>query len=169
MERLERSGILAVLPKDDMKMLVDDSVNGWKPIVNVDGWLETDSPFLVMLGVSGCGKTVASGHMIAKLGGVYVHTRTVERVFSSSFGEPLIEQERIKKARYAVVDDLDTETDHEKFKGAFYEIIDARQSKRTIFTSNLNRRDFNNVYKDARIQRRLERAKFVVAKNVGKK
>lgn len=158
-----------MLPKEDIKMLVNNKTKKRKPIVVVDMWLKTNLPFLVMLGVSGCGKTVASGYMISIVGGTYVHTRTMERVFASSFGEPLDKQQNIKTIRYAVIDDLDTEDNHERFQGALYEVIDARQGKRTILTSNLNRRVFNEVYSDVRLQRRLERAKFVVVKDVNEK
>jgi len=150
-------------------MLVTNETKKWKPIVVVEMWLKTDFPFLVLLGVSGGGKTVASGYMISMVGGLYVHTRSMERYFASSFGEPLDKQQSIKMARYAVIDDLDTEDNHEKFQGALYEVIDSRQSKKTILTSNLNRKGFNEVYNDVRLQRRLERAKFVVVKDVNKK
>jgi DNA replication protein DnaC len=145
-------------------MLINNSVERWPPIVYVDGWLKTNITFLVILGFSGCGKTVASGFMLAEFGGIYVHARSLARIFAGSFGESFEMQERIKTARYVVIDDLNTEENHNRFKGALYEVIDARQSRRTILTSNLNRKAFDEVYKDARIQRRLERAKFVVVK-----
>lgn len=151
-----------MLPVVDVRMLVANKERKRRAITCIDGWLETDCPFLVMLGFSGCGKTIATGHMIASLGGVYVHTRNLERIFSASFGEPLYEQERIKKARYAVIDDLDTEIDSVRFCGSLYEVIDARQGKRTVLTSNINRKRFDEIYSDERIQRRLKRAKFYV-------
>lgn len=149
-------------------MLINNSVKQWEPIALVNVWLKTNLPFLVMLGFSGCGKTVGCGSMIARLGGLYVHARTLDRIFAGNFGESLEQQHQIKAARYVVIDDLDTENNHERFKGVLYEVIDARQSRRTIFTSNLNRKAFDEVYKDARIQRRLERAKFAVIKNADK-
>lgn len=154
-----------MLPVEDVKMLVDNHLKKQKALIVVKAWLETDSSFLVMLGFSGCGKTVASGYMLANKGGVYVHARSLERIFAASFGEQLEQQERIKSARYAVIDDLDTEDDPRRFVGMLYEVIDARQSKRTIFTSNVNRKRFDSIYGDVRIQRRLERAKFVVIKS----
>lgn len=157
-----------MLPEEDVRMLVDSNIARWKPIGFIDAWLETDLPFLVMLGFPGCGKTVGCANMIARLGGVYVHTRDLERIFASSFSNRA-EQQRIKSARYAAIDDLGTEVNRERFVGALYEVIDLRQSKRTIFTSNLKRKFFDTIYKDSRIQRRLKRAKFVVIKDVDKK
>lgn len=157
-----------MLPEEDVKMLVDSNIARWKPIGFIDAWLEADLPFLVMFGFPESGKTVGCANMIARFGGVYVHTRDLERIFASSFSDRA-EQQRIKTARYVAIDDLGTEVNRERFVGALYEIIDSRQSRRTIFTSNLKRKSFDTIYKDSRIQRRLKRAKFVVIKDVDKK
>lgn len=145
-------------------MIIFDRYQKTKCVTAVLKWIDkTYGGFLGLLGTVGCGKTMAGIIALSLRTGYYVTARRLERVFSANFGPDRKEQERLVDCKFLVVDDLGTERDLTTFAGVFYEVVDLRQGhgRSTIFTSNLDKKQFFERYNDPRLERRLKRAIFI--------
>lgn len=166
-KRLDSAGIHkgSVITDSDWFDVVLDRLDDTRSLKAVRLWhSRSKDPYLVLLGVPGCGKTVASSWAIAKVGGYYLSAKQAERTFAAQFGDAVDEQARIiAKLGLVVVDDIGTETNRDMFVAALFEILNGRQGgdRRTILTSNLTKDEFDAEYDDPRIVSRLRRATFI--------
>jgi DNA replication protein DnaC len=156
-ERLRRAGVAL---RDEVAELCRDSALGATEAVEaVRGWWEDrPTPWLVLSGRTGSGKTVAAASAIADTGGVWMRADDVVRAFSGMFGDPLEKQERAKIAYLLVLDDIGSELDAARMLPALLELIDTRISARgrpTICTTNLTKKEFAERYANDRLNSRM--------------
>lgn len=162
-ERLQNAGLDGVVTDEDFRRIVRNQLDATRSLQLVQGWLQGPSPFLVLLGPAGRGKTVACAWAIAEEAGRYMTAKKLERLFLAQYGAVLEEQDRAMRYRgLLVVDDVGTELKRDEFTSSLYEVVNARQGagRRTILTTNLSRKEFEARYRDARLLSRLRRAEF---------
>lgn len=144
-ERRVREQLVEPLPitDEDRAAIVADALEDTHALRLVRRWLEArPSPWLVLLGGTGTGKTVAAAWAIAHAHGAYISATQLRALMTRAVwdGDDLPDAAR---SRLLVLDDLgaEKETDPEKFQAALFELLNRRQSERTrtIITSNLSR------------------------------
>lgn len=139
--RFDASG--AAVASDDRLAILDGKLGSTAALEAVRGWFAQcdrgahNPRFLVLLGSVGIGKTVAAAWALHELGGAYVVAnmlhgrlhppRGAERPAASLLDERLV-----------VLDDIGTEM-HDRFRGALFELVNARQRAGllTILTGNV--------------------------------
>jgi DNA replication protein DnaC len=159
------AGAAGAITNSDWFLIATDQLEETRSVRAVRAFVrDLDASYLVLTGVTGCGKTVASVWGIAQVGGYYLDAKHLERTFASQFGEPVAEQQKIlSKIGLVVIDDVGTETNRETFMSSLFEVLNRRQGggRKTILTANETREHFLQAYGDARIASRLKRATFV--------
>lgn len=119
-------------------------------------WLELKSPFLVLSGVKGCGKTCAALGAVAERGGRVMGVLEVVRAWRNEHDEAKALRDTILAVPFLVLEDLGTETEEPVASVAFHALVDRRQSRRrTIITTNLDRAALDRRY-DERTLARLD-------------
>lgn len=122
----------------------------------VSAWLEVASPFLVLTGERGSGKTCAALGAVAERGGRVMPVLEVVRAWRNEHAEAQSLRETIIAVPFLVLEDLGTEADDPASAVAFHALVDRRQSRRrTIITTNLDRAALEHRY-DARTFARLD-------------
>lgn len=145
------------------------SGSGLRPLLSLRAaqrWLtRPDAPgTLVLVGGTGCGKSVAAGWVIANgpASNVYRSANDTVRVFAGFFGEAAEQQDLMCSCKLLVLDDVATELDAERMCAALVEIVEKRKGLRTLITTNANQADWVKRYPDERLHSRLrECAVFV--------
>lgn len=165
-ERLKSSGVINHITKTMAFRIVRNKADDTKFLSTVKKWIanrDSKISFFVMFGTVGRGKTVASAYWLSRMRGLYTQARQLERVFAAQYGPYIEEQDRILNTKNLVIDDLGLEQNPQTFCGSLVEIIDYRQgsNKKTILTTNLTRKQFNDRYPDPRLHSRLSRCVFV--------
>jgi hypothetical protein len=106
----------------------------------VSTWLELDSPFLVLQGEQGSGKTCAVLGAVGELGGRVVGILDVVRAWRNETPEAQALRDVILGVPFLVVEDVGTEREEEIAAVALHAVVDRRQSRRrTAITTNLDR------------------------------
>lgn len=134
----------------------------------VDEWLATKTPFLVLRGGVGTGKTVASAYAIARTFGAYVPARRLRSLVTRDTWD--LDGGNRERGNYdpfeasslVVLDDLGAEADDAvKFNDALLELVEWRQvpGKRLIITTNLTRDRIRERYDARFVDRLIESAK----------
>jgi len=162
--RMKSAGLEGSITDEDWTMVVHQSLKDTRSVQAVSAWLETKTPYLALFGTTGCGKTLACAIGLAAVGGRYVHTKRLERLFLAQFG-PALEEQEVLMNRHGllVIDDIGTELHPDTFASSLYEVLDRRQGagRRTIITANMPKGDFEKRYGDARLLSRMKRADVV--------
>lgn len=165
-ERLE--SVEVELPYLAHKAVVDDAglANGTS-LEAVRRWLpRRDLPaMLVLSGTHGCGKTVACAWAVASTADsvAWSNALDLERTFAASFGPDATEQQRIRKARLTVLDDLGTEKDPAKMATTLFEIIESRKQRKTLVTTNMSKEKWLARYADVRLHSRYKESLIFVS------
>lgn len=145
LERRQREAVVATLPltDDDRRRIVSDELDETHALRVVKRWLEVRaSPWLVLLGGTGTGKTVAACYAAARECGTYISATRLRPLLTRAVwdGE---EMPREALSSLVVLDDIgaEREADADKFRAVLCELLNARQGMRTrmIITSNLTR------------------------------
>lgn len=173
-ERKARAACVEHLPitDADREAIADGTLEPTLALRAVQRWLEVKpSPWLVLIGGTGTGKTVAAAYAMAAAASRFQSSAYI----SATRLRPMLtravwdgdEMPREATAGLVVLDDLgaEKETDPEKFRAALCELLNTRQSMRTrtIITSNLTRQRLGDpsVY-GARVVDRLNHLAQVV-------
>lgn len=168
-DRLEREHVPLV---DSMRAALISS-NGLDELPNlqqVQRWLHRPDakPWLVLVGMTGCGKSVSAAWAIAN--GPHSHAwrsrRAVIQTFAGYFGPAAADQELMYRCKLLVLDDIGTETEAERMGQALGELLEQRKGLKTLVTTNLTRKEWELRYPDPRLHSRLrESAVFFTDKS----
>jgi DNA replication protein DnaC len=166
-ENLFRANLIAALEPHVRDALIDGKLGSdGLSLRAVRKWVSTPSAprGIALQGGTGCGKTVACAFAIAELGGQIRSAAQVVRSFGSKAGHAVEDQELMLSCRLLLLDDLGAEhpRDREWMVVALRELLESRQSLRTLITTNLSRSALSQAYADERIASRLERVVWVV-------
>lgn len=156
------------LPDDVVDLMLGGQLGNSPAMQAVAKWkAEARTPWLIIGGVNGCGKTVAMADHVRRVDGArWVRSDDIIRLFAGFFGDAREQQLALRDAALVGIDELGTETDPQRLLPALLELLDARCSVRatpTICTTNLKRSDFAAHYgNNGRLNSRLnELATFV--------
>lgn len=153
------------LPPEMFRALVKgESLKRTKALDGVTQWLTTPDapPVLVLAGPTGSGKTVAMAYALAELEARWITCTQLTRRSVANFGDEAEEYESTLRARALCVDDVGTERmAAEPVTSMLVELLEKRQSTRTVITTNLSGSDFVKRYGDARLRSRLLRVRWV--------
>jgi hypothetical protein len=120
-------------------------------------------PVLVLAGSTGTGKSTAAAWWLAEVGGRLERATAIATAWDSSTVTAQERRESACSTRCLVLDDVGTEP--VRYRGAMAEalreLMEARQSLRTLVTTNLTRSQFAARYPDGRLDSRLSRAAWV--------
>lgn len=131
------------IPAEDVAAIRSGTLTDTHALRVAKRWLSAaPSPWLVLSGAPGTGKTLAAAYAAGECGGVYVtatelHALLVGLKWRPNEVAPLAHV--LASCALLVIDDLGVETDsEEKFEGVFYDLLNDRQALRTIITTNLS-------------------------------
>lgn len=161
-ERLEQAGALQSVALDVRNAIVNGTLQPTtRSLVIVQRWIaNADAPAcLALRGGTGSGKTVASAWLLAQRGGYLRSAQQVVRAFASRSIESVREQETMLRCALLVLDDLGTEHERDRkwMTLALRELLESRQSARTLITTNLTLDQALAAYDDERIASRAQR------------
>lgn len=116
-----------------------------------------ERPALVLVGGTGCGKSVAAAWVLAQLGGVWLPAELACRNFAANFGEGYAQQTIARNCPMLMLDDVGTESDGARMLQVLTELLDSRKSRRhrTIITTNLTKARFEARYRNERLGSRM--------------
>lgn len=120
--------------------------------------------YMVLLGLTGRGKTAAAGWLLAEEGGYYVTADELRRKVVSPSWKDRDWLDHFCQGHCVVIDDLGTEVDAAGANAALFEVVNRRLPMRrafTVLTGNLNEEEFRARY-DSRTIRRLEDAGTII-------
>lgn len=142
---LQASGILEVLPDDDVRALCDDTLDDTEALKRVREFMaqtaySVGTPICILLGGTGVGKTVAAAWALARRPGLFVEAERFVRFYEGRWKTQADEFQRILRCELLVLDELGTEEDLARAIPAYRELVNRRQSRQrpTIFLGNLN-------------------------------
>jgi DNA replication protein DnaC len=156
------------LPPEAFRAIVNGTaLKSTSALDGVKAWLsDPKSPsVLVLSGPTGCGKTVAMAYALAETGGRWMTCAQLARRSAAHFGDEAEDYERMLRARVLFVDDVGTERmSAEHVASMLVELLEKRQSLRTLLTTNLSGSDFAKRYRDERLMSRIQRVEWLSAK-----
>lgn len=119
--------------------------------------------FLLLLGQTGRGKTVAASTVLADRGGHYMSAPELHRLSTMRGPAPRNRIEEVHMAGTVVLDDLGAEDADASMEACVWDLVNARQTERklTILTGNMTRAEFAQRYGE-RTTRRIEHQGAVV-------
>lgn len=119
--------------------------------------------FLVLLGQTGRGKTVAACTVLADRGGYYISAPELHRLSTMRGPAPRNRIEEFHLGGTVVLDDLGTENADASMEAVVWDLVNARQTagKMTILTGNMTRAQFAERYGE-RAARRIEHQGVIV-------
>lgn len=125
----------------------------------VKRWLGASNakPLLVISGGTGCGKSVSAAYAVAHspTGGRWRTAAAVCRVFGAQYGDLLSDQAVMRGTGLLVIDDIGTELHGDRMGAALVELLEYRRTRRTLVTTNLDKRAFAARYPDERLISRM--------------
>jgi DNA replication protein DnaC len=167
-ERLSKLGL--ELEADTHRAIVEDHglIEGVS-LTAVRKWLWNPSlePILILVGAPGCGKSAAAAWAVASFtrSSCWYAAADVVRLFASGIDRDAEKARfRMKRSHLTVLDDVATEKDDVGMCAALIEILQSRDQRRTIITTNQSQADWLKRYPDPRLDSRLNRAHFVYDK-----
>lgn len=134
----------------------------------VQRWLSRPDlkPTLIIVGIPGCGKSVACAWAVANFSGssAWYSAKEVVRVFSQHFGDAASKaRTRAQRAQLTVIDDVSTEDDPVRMCSSLVEILESRKQRRTLITTNQTQEDWEKRFPDVRLHSRLAQQAIFVA------
>lgn len=166
MRRMRDAGVAA--PRDVWRAIARDELDltRTKALRAVVRWYRASDPppTLVLAGDTGTGKSTAAAWWLAQAGGILERATAVATAWDSSTVSAQDRREAVCGVRCLVLDDVGTEPGRyrEPMAEALREVVEARQSLRTIVTTNLTREQLSARYPDGRLDSRLSRVAWVV-------
>lgn len=139
-EQRIRAGQVAITP-EMLDRVVRSKLDGHQSVRTAVEWARTShaQPFLVLLGGTGCGKTVAASALLAALGGRYVQSPELASLLASRSYQAPAQVRELMQARLLIVDDFGTADDAQAEQRALFEAVNGRlrhQRARTVITGN---------------------------------
>jgi len=127
------------IPAEDARAVVDGTLEETFAVRVTRKWLDTrPTPWLVLSGGVGCGKTLAAVYAAAELGGMYITAPELTECFARAARER--EEAPIVRTPLLILDDLGTEDDRQgAFSASLFRLLSHRSRRRTIVTTNLPR------------------------------
>lgn len=120
----------------------------------VRAWFRSPQRFLVVLGSTGIGKSVAAAWAIAEIGGLYLTADELRRAFAQEHNEARKLRRELFREPFVVVDELFTEGGFPAdAKRAVQELVDGRQRLRTILMGNETVDEFAERYGQRVVER----------------
>jgi DNA replication protein DnaC len=128
-----------------------------KSIAKVAEWLPSPVPWMLLLGSTGRGKTLAAAWALLRNGGRYVGARELERLATARYGDEAETFAALLATRMLVVDDIGRERDAGHMTAALLDLVDERRKRgqKTIAISNVAKAAFLKAYADERLLSRL--------------
>jgi chromosomal replication initiation ATPase DnaA len=142
----------------DQRLLLDGKLDPKvKALEAVASWLPSPVPWLMLLGSTGRGKTLAAGWALVQRGGRYVGARELERVATARYGDEAELFSKLLETRLLVVDDIGRERDAGNMTAALLDLVDERRKRgqKTIAIANIAKAAFLELYADERLLSRL--------------
>lgn len=163
--RLRRSG--AALPPDVRDLVVSGGLEIGKTPAgrSVERWARSDGwPVLVLVGGTGVGKSVAASWWLSGREGFLRTATAVAAAWDSTTVRAQENRELLSDSAALVMDDVGTELDRHipAMGAALRELMECRQDKKTIITTNLGKDAWRDRYPDERLASRMTRAAWVV-------
>lgn len=133
-------------------------------IVAARKWLNSELPFLVIVGSVGAGKTTAATWAVMRSGLMARHIRAAELATIAPFGNSAGRWYSLRDKRLLVIDDLGTEHASDWWKSNLDSLIDFRhgQKLKTIITTNFSLPQIGDVY-GLRVLDRLRQSSIFAA------
>jgi hypothetical protein len=176
-EELRARNLTRVKPAitvDDVTAIVRDTLTEHPALRTVRLWYDTargarpsrdgrPMRFLVLLGQTGRGKTVAASCVLAERGGYYISAPELHRLATSRRPDARARVVEMHLGVVVVLDDLGTEDADASMEACVWDLINARQTERkmTILTGNMTRAEFEQRYGE-RTTRRIEHQGAIV-------
>ncbi|HMI92627.1 MAG TPA: ATP-binding protein [Polyangiales bacterium] len=148
---------LPLTAKDADLLLADALDMHLKSIVAVSSWLASNVPWILLLGSTGRGKTLAAAWALMQHGGRYVGARELERLATARYGDEAETFTELLATRTLVVDDIGRERDVGHMTAVLLDLVDERRKRgqKTIAISNVAKAAFLKTYADERLLSRL--------------
>jgi hypothetical protein len=166
-DRLELLGI-ELAPKAHEAVISGRGLTQTTSLTAVQRWIWRPdlNPILVLVGEPGCGKSVAAAWAAANYSDSvsWLSSEEVVRTFTGSFGDATKVQERVKRARLSIIDDVAIEGNATRLCAALIEILQKREQRKTLITTNLGLEAWKKRYPDPRLHSRLKNSFFVYDK-----
>lgn len=161
--RLVESGVRGAITDEDCERIVADSQLETHAIRSVKRWLNVRSgsatkpmTTLVLVGLTGRGKTVAGAWLLARIGGRYATAETLRRSVVSTHWREAAPLEQLINTRCVVIDDAGGELDANSAAAAMFELINRRSGHSrswTLVTANMPHEEFRERYGERTIRR----------------
>jgi DNA replication protein DnaC len=161
--RLDESGIRGSITEEDFRAICAGSLQDTHALRTVQRWVNARSSgstrplsTLVLVGLTGRGKTVAGAWLLAKLGGRYITAEALRRVVVGSHWRDAATLVDLLNTRCVVVDDAGGEHEANGAKAAMFELVNKRVghgSAWTLITANLTAAEFAERYGERTIRR----------------
>lgn len=149
----------APVTSGDRALLIADKLKDgdeWVSYAHVREWLAGDKPWLLLLGTTGRGKTLAALWAAMKLRGKYVGAREFERIVSARYGDEVDDTRSLMNCHMLVIDDAGRERDAAAMTSALLDMVDHRRGRqRSILIANMTPKRFKETYPDERLHSRL--------------
>lgn len=145
------------IPAEDARAVVEGTLDNTFAIRATRRWLDTrPTPWLVLSGGVGSGKTLAAVYAAAELGGAYITAPELVESFARAARER--DEPAVLRASLLVLDDLGTEDEKPgAFASALFRLLSHRSRRRTVITTNLPReRVLDPARYTLRVTERLE-------------
>lgn len=144
-------------PPEVLEAIFDGTLTRTRAVAAVDRWLESRKPMLILYGVPGSGKTVASLYAIRRMRcGTVVRSTELGRRISPTYEERKLGTRQVSLATTLIcVEDLGAERMDDRWLESFFALVDSRQSprRRTVLTTNLTPVQMQERYDDRVIDR----------------
>lgn len=161
--RLLESGVRGAITDEDFEGLIAGTLLETHAIRSVQRWRNVRSgsatkpmTTLVLVGLTGRGKTLAGGWLLAAIGGKYATAETLRRSVVSTHWRDAAPLEQLIKARCVVIDDAGGELDANSAAAAMFELVNRRSGHSrswTLITANMPQEEFRERYGERTIRR----------------
>lgn len=169
--RLVESGIRGSIADEDFRSACAGTLKDTHALRSVVRWVNARSgsstrplSTLVLVGLTGRGKTVAGAWLLAKLGGRYVTAEALRRAVIGTHWRDAETLRDLLNTRCVVVDDAGGEHEANGAKAAMFEFLNRRVGHSrawTLVTANLTAAEFAERYGE-RTVRRIEHLGAIV-------
>lgn len=169
--QLVETGVRGAITDEDVRAICTDSLAETHALRSVTRWFQARSAgsprplsTLVLVGLTGRGKTVAGAWLLARLGGRYVTAEALRRAVVGTHWRDGVVLADLLNTRCVVVDDAGGEHEANGAKAAMFEFLNKRVGDSrgwTLVTANLTAAEFAERYGE-RTVRRIEHQGAIV-------
>jgi DNA replication protein DnaC len=151
---------IELLPEIHRAIVNNAGLKNTRSLTAVRRWLWSDDvpPVLILVGGTGCGKSVAASWSIANGpdSSCWRNAEDAVRTFAGYFGDQLEDQTRMKRCGLLVLDDVATEPDPLRMQVLLVELLKTRMRRKTLITTNKIQATWQERYPDERLHSRLK-------------